>query len=177
MVAVHAYAAPEDKVYSAPGLAFMVMLAGLTTSLHFVVLTVRDRLEATGETWVPLVTGFEWPSVVYALDILAWDWFFALAILCAAPVFNGNRLEHALRILMVVCGLLSLAGLLGVPLGNMLVRDIGIVGYAVLTPVVLLLLGIVFGRAEPERHPDTVAAPAASDGRITLHRLRQPTRP
>jgi hypothetical protein len=176
MVAVHAYAAPEDKVYSALGLAFMVVVAGLTTSLHFVVLTVRDRLEETGESWVPLVTGFKWPSVVYALDILAWDWFFALAILCAAPVFKANRLERALRALMVVCGVLSLAGLLGVPLENIVVRDIGIVGYAVLTPIVFLMLGIVFGRAQADSRTAPFVAPTARDEHVPTRRL-QPTRP
>jgi hypothetical protein len=177
MVAVHAYAAPEDKVYGALGLAFMVVLAGLTTSLHFVVLTVSDRLEETGESWTPLVTGFEWPSVVYALDILAWDWFFALAIICAAPVFKANRLERQLRRLMVVCGVLSFAGLLGVPLENMVVRDIGVVGYAVLTPIVFLMLGVVFGRAHEDSRTTLVASPTARDGNTTANRLQQLTRP
>ncbi len=69
-------------------------------------------------------------------------------MLCAAPVFKGGRLELAVRILMIVSGLLSLAGLMGVPLADMQVRNIGIIGYAVVTPVVFLLLGIVFGRIQ-----------------------------
>ena len=146
MVVVHAYAAPEAKAYSLTALALMILLAGLTSGLHFVILTVGDALAATGAAWVPLATSFEWPSVVYALDILAWDWFFALSMLAAAPVFNAGRLETRLRALMIVSGILSFAGLIGVPLGDMQYRNIGIVGYAVVAPVVFLLLGMVFGR-------------------------------
>jgi len=86
--------------------------------------------------------------VVYTLDILAWDVFFALSMLFAAPVFKGGRLETTVRILMIISGVLSLAGLIGVPVANMQVRDIGIVGYAVVAPVAFLLLGMLFGRTQ-----------------------------
>ena len=49
---------------------------------------------------------------------------------------------------MIVSGILSLAGLIGVPLANMQIRDIGIIGYALVAPVVFLLLGMVFGRTQ-----------------------------
>ena len=149
MVAVHAYAAAEVKVYSLTALIFMILMAGITSSVHFVILTVSRQLEASGLTWVPLLLSFRWPSVAYTLDILAWDWFFALAMLFAAPVFKVDRLEKAVRLLMIVSGGLSLAGLIGVPLADMQVRNIGIIGYAVVTIVVFLLLGIVFGRTRP----------------------------
>jgi len=148
MVAVHAYASPEVKVYSLAALVFMILLAGITSSVHFVILTVSHQIEATGLTWVPLFLSFKWPSVVYALDILAWDWFFALSMLFAAPVFKGGRLETAVRVLMIISGVLSLAGLIGVPLGDMQVRNIGIIGYALVAIVVFLLLGIVFDRTQ-----------------------------
>lgn len=152
MVAVHAYARPAAKVYSLAALVFMIVLATITTSVHFVGLTVGPRLEATGLSWVPLVISFEWPSIVYALDILAWDWFFALSLLFAVPVFKGgSRLERWVWILLLVSGILSLAGLIGVPLSDMQVRNIGIIGYAVVAPVAFLLIGIVFGRTQPQR--------------------------
>lgn len=148
MVAVHAYAAPEVKIYSLTALGFMLLLAGLTSSVHFVILTVGHQIEATGLTWVPLFLSWKWPSVAYTLDILAWDWFFALSMLFAAPIFKEGRLEITVRILMIVSGILSLGGLIGVPLANMQVRDIGIIGYGVVAPVMFLLLGIVFGRTQ-----------------------------
>ncbi|MBA3921237.1 MAG: hypothetical protein H0X31_05815 [Nostocaceae cyanobacterium] len=149
MVAVHAYAPPDTKVYSLTALIFTILMGGITSSVHFVILTVSHQIEVTGLTWVPLFLSFKWPSVAYTLDILAWDWFFALSMLCAAPVFRGGRLEKTVQMLMIVSGVLSLAGLIGVPLANMQVRNIGIIGYGVVAPVVFLLLGIVFGRTQP----------------------------
>ena len=144
MAALYAYAAPRDRVYALMALACMTILAGLTSCVHIVILTVGDRIAATPGG--PLLVSFTWPSVVYALDILAWDWFFALAMLCAVPVFTPSGLERRLRALMIVCGVLSLAGLIGVPLGDMAIRNFGILGYGLLAPVVFFLLGVVLGR-------------------------------
>lgn len=146
MIAVHAYASPETKVYSLTALAFMIIMAGITCTVHFVILTVSRQIEAAGFPWVSLLFSFKWPSVAYTMDILAWDIFFALSMLFAAPVFKKGRLEKTVRILMIVSGVLSLAGLIGVPLANMNVRNIGVLGYAGVSVVVFLLLGIVFGR-------------------------------
>ncbi|MFB3766465.1 MAG: hypothetical protein ACE14P_14620 [Methanotrichaceae archaeon] len=148
MIAVHAYAPPEVKAYSFTALIFMIFLAGITSSVHFVILTVGHQVEATGLPWVPLFLSFKWPSVVYALDILAWDWFFALSMLFAAPVFKAGRLESTMRTLMIISGFLSLAGLIGVPLADMQIRNIGIIGYGVMAPIVFLLLGIILGRTQ-----------------------------
>ena len=146
MVAVHAYAPADVKVYSFMALVFMILLAGISSSVHFVILTVSRQMEAAGLIEAPLFFSFKWPSVAYTLDILAWDWFFALSMLFAAPVFKAGRLEITVRFLMIVSGVLSLAGLIGVPLSDMQVRNIGIIGYSVVAPIVFLLLGIVFGR-------------------------------
>jgi len=154
MVAIHGYARSEVRVYGLLALVFMTVLAAITTGVHFVILTVGPRFEATGLEWVPLVVSFTWPSMLYALDILAWDWFFALSLLSAALVFTGGGLERAVRILLIVSGVLSLAGLVGVPLADMQVRNVGVVGYAVVAPVAFLLIGILFGRARTS--PSTV---------------------
>jgi len=147
-VAIHAYANPNAKAYSLVALAFMTILAAITTSVHFVILAVGPQLEATGQSWVPLVVSFRWPSILYALDIVAWDWFFVLALLFAAPAFTGGKLERAVRRLLVAAGVLSLAGLIGVPLGDMQVRNIGILGYAVVSPIAFLLMSITFNRSQ-----------------------------
>jgi hypothetical protein len=150
MVAVHAYAPPEAKGYSLTALAFMAIMAGITCSVHFTILTVSRRTEAAGFPWSSLFFSFKWPSVAYAIDVLAWDFFFALSMLFAAPVFKIGRLEKTVRFFMVVSGVLSLVGLFGVPILDRtpIVRNIGIVGYAGFSLVVFSLLGIVFGRSK-----------------------------
>ncbi|MFN2371195.1 MAG: hypothetical protein ABR506_08585 [Candidatus Krumholzibacteriia bacterium] len=102
-----------------------------------------------GEPWQPLVLSFRWPSVVYALDILAWDVFFPLAMLLAAPVFAGGGFVGWIRRLMVTSGLLALAGLAGVVTGNMQLRNVGIVGYVGVFVVVAGLLAVLFKRTDP----------------------------
>jgi hypothetical protein len=90
MVGVHAYAPPNAKVYSLTALIFTILMAGITSSVHFVILTVIRQLEANSVSWL---LSFKWPSVAYTLDILAWDWFFALSMLFAAPVFRVGYLK------------------------------------------------------------------------------------
>jgi hypothetical protein len=62
----------------------------------------------------------------------------------AAPVFFGSRAHTWISRGLVIGGILCLGGLLGVVFGNMNVRDIGIVGYAVVLPVVILRIGRLF---------------------------------
>lgn len=130
----------------------MILLAGITSSVHFAILTIGREIEAAGFQQASLLLSFKWPSVAYTLDILAWDLFFSLSMIFAAPAFKTGRLEKTLRISMIVDGVLSLVGLFGVPfLGQTpVIRNIGIVGYAGVSIVVFLLLGIVFGRSKKE---------------------------
>ena len=149
MVTVHAWAPMHAKTLSLTSLVFMGMLAGLTCSVHFVTLTLSRQPEFAGQPWLPMVLSFNWPSVVYALDILGWDVFFALSMLFAAPVFWGSRLAAWIRVLMTASGVLALAGLSGVVVGDMQLRNIGIVGYVGVFLVVTALLGVLFYRATP----------------------------
>jgi hypothetical protein len=149
MVAVHAWAPSHAKALSLTSVVFMALLAGVTCSLHFVILTVSRQPAFAGQSWLPLFLSFKWPSVAYALDILAWDVFFALSMLFAAPVFSGTRLAASIRVLMIASGVLALAGLSGVAAGDMQLRNIGIAGYLVLFLVVAWLLGVLFYRTRP----------------------------
>jgi hypothetical protein len=150
MVAVHAWAPMHAKALSLSAVVFMGLLAVVTCIVHFCVLTLSRQPEFAGQSWLPLVLSFTWPSVVYALDILAWDVFFALSMLFAAPVFGGSRLAAWTRVLMISSGVLSLAGLSGVVAGDMQLRNIGIVGYVGVFLVVAALLAILFYRTTPQ---------------------------
>jgi len=150
MVAVHAWAPMDVKALSLTSVVFMGLLAGVTCSLHFCVLTLSRQPEFTEQSWLPLVLSFEWPSVVYALDILGWDVFFPLSMLFAALVFQGSRLAAWIRVLMIASGVLSLAGLSGVVAGDMQLRNIGIVGYVGVFLVVVALLAVLFYRTIPQ---------------------------
>ena len=150
MVAVHAWAPMNAKALSLTSLVFMGLLAGVTCIVHFCVLTLSRQPEFTEQPWLPLVLSFEWPSVVYALDILGWDVFFPLSMLFAALVFQGSRLAAWIRVLMIASGVLSLAGLSGVVAGDMQLRNIGIIGYVGVFLVVAALLAVLFYRTTPQ---------------------------
>jgi hypothetical protein len=65
---------------------------------------------------------WEWPSLLYALDIIAWDLFRGLALLFAAPVFSGGRLQAGIRVGLIIGGLLCLARLAGPAIGFIALR-------------------------------------------------------
>jgi ABC-type transport system involved in cytochrome c biogenesis permease component len=93
-----------------------------------------------------LVLSFMWPSVVYALDILAWDFFFPLAALFASLAVHGSGLARLARALLLGSAALAFIGLAGVPLANMNLWNIGIIGYVVLFPIAAVLLAFMFRR-------------------------------
>ena len=141
MAAIHDWVGPEGKTTSLVALVFTSLLAGLTCSVHFVILAVGGPLHVT----------FAWPSIPYALDILAWDGFFGIAMLFAAAAFHGDRLRVAIRVLATLSGTLALAGFVGVATGELQLRMIGVVGYAVVYPVVIALVAVVLRRrASPD---------------------------
>jgi hypothetical protein len=148
MVAVHGWSPAPSRVFSLTAICFMVMLALVTCSVHFVIVTLSRQPGFVDNPALDRLIAFQWPSVVYALDILGWDVFFALAMLFAAPVFVGGGLRAAIRIATRTSAVLALAGLGGVALGNMTVRDIGIAGYLGVFMIVDALLLVLFLRTE-----------------------------
>lgn len=144
VVCIHYYISRADRrLYSIAAVLFMSMMAAITSSVHFVILIIGSGDRAAQWPGYASLLAFRWPSLVYVLDILAWDWFYALAMLLAAAAMPRSRGARILRWLMVAGGLLALVGLCGVPTGNMQVRNTGIIGYAVVGPVIFLRAGIL----------------------------------
>ena len=131
------------RTMGAAALAFMAMSAALTSVVHFSILTLSRTPAFAG---MDDVFGFRWPSVVYALDILAWDIFFALSVLCAGASIEGRGIAAAARWLLIASGVLSLAGLAGAVTGDMRLRNIGIVGYVGVFLPACIALAMLFRR-------------------------------
>jgi hypothetical protein len=145
-VALHGRALPEHKSLAVVGVVFLSMCATITSAVHFAILTLGHHPAFAAEPWSPLIFSFQWPSLAYSLDILAWDVFFPLGSLFAAATVQGSGLARLVRALLVVSAVLALVGLLGVPLANMQVRNVGIIGYAVFFPTASALLAVLFQR-------------------------------
>lgn len=150
--AVHACAPPARQAVTQMAVVFGALMAGITCSLHAVILVARRMPEPASSQLADLLA-FRWPSPAYALDILAWDVFFALAVLFAAPAFPGGGLAGWIRRLLALSGALALAGLGGVVAGSMQWRNIGIVGYVPVFTAAAVLLWVYFRRVAPGSNP------------------------
>ncbi|MDX8355118.1 hypothetical protein [Cognatiyoonia sp. IB215182] len=143
MVAILTICPASRKPQAIAALVFMAMMGTITMSVHFAILILQPNPAFAD---MSRVLTFTWPSVVYVLDILAWDIFFALGVILAAGTFDTGPLAFWIRLLLWTSGLLALAGLAGVPTGDMQLRNIGIVGYAVVFPIATALIGVYFHR-------------------------------
>jgi hypothetical protein len=145
-VALHAGARPDRKSLALASVVFMGMCAVVTCAVHFAILTLGRRAAFAGEPRARQAFSFEWPSIAYALDILAWDIFFPVAALFAATAVQGTGLAKGVRGLLFGSAVLAFSGLAGAALDSMQIRNIGILGYAVLFPVAAGAMAILLLR-------------------------------
>uniref|UniRef100_A0A832MK56 DUF4386 domain-containing protein n=1 Tax=Eiseniibacteriota bacterium TaxID=2212470 RepID=A0A832MK56_UNCEI len=147
MASVQDPSSPERSAFGHCALAFATLCAGVTGTIHFVELTAARQLGGGG---------IAWPSRVYAAELMAWDVFLGLALLFAAPLFFRDGLERQVRGALLLCGVLCIVGAVGPAVGNMRLQLVGVFGYAVVLPVVCVLLARVFSRRilaqRTERH-------------------------
>ena len=139
MVALHQWVPQERRALSLSAVVFMAMCAVVTCMVHFAILTLSRLPTFADPSIARAVFAFQWPSVAYALDILAWDFFFPIAALLSGASLGGGG-EKTVRWLFVASGLLALVGLVGVPLADMQLRNIGIIGYVLVFPLAAVLM-------------------------------------
>ena len=144
MAAIHAHASVDRKAYGVIALAFTIAFATITSAVHFIELTALRQMGTAGIVW---------PSAIYAAELLAWDLFLGLGLLFAAPLFRDEAGERPVRRGLIIGGVLCVAGTAGPAVGNMRLQLIGVVGYAVVLPVVSLLLARGF-RSGFRRSPE-----------------------
>lgn len=133
-VGIKSLALPENRAVAILAIVFMSICVAITSVVHFAILTLSHFPAFQDASWHSLVFGFQWPSLAYALDILAWDVFFPLSAACTALSLRGVPDFTRERGLFMIASVLSFAGLVGVPLANMELRNIGIIGYVVFYP-------------------------------------------
>jgi hypothetical protein len=160
MIALHSWAPARSRAFTLAAAGWMLLLAGVTMTVHLVELTFVRRINPAEVPGFDRLLDFQWPSLLYAADIAAWDLFLGLALLFAAAAFTGVRYRWARRGLLT-SGALCLLGLVG-PVFNVLAwRGIGIFGYAVVFPVTCLALSRAFASTETAPAPPTAQIPDA----------------
>jgi len=149
MLAIHHCAPQHAKPYTQVALGWMVAAASFTTVVHFVELTVARHIDPATFPGYARIFDFEWPSTFYAIDIVAWDVFFGLALLFAVPAFAHRSDAALIRRGLIASGSLCLIGLIG-PLTNALAwRTIGIVGYTIVFGLTCVPLSRGFKEGAP----------------------------
>ena len=150
--ALHACSPPGTRLVSQVAVGFMLLMAGLTMTVHLVELTVARRLDPASVPGFRELFSYEWPSLLYAVDIAAWDLLLGVALLCAALVFVGGPFATVGRGL-AVSGVMCLVGLVGPAIGILAWRAIGIAGYAVVFPLTCVALARAFSASPPTDRP------------------------
>ena len=125
IAAIHQCAPPEARAASLMALVWMAVMAGLTMTVHFVQLTVGRQVGPAAMADFRYVFGWEWPSLLYAVELAAWHLFFGLSLLFAAVVFRGGG-AAAVRFGLILAGVLCLIGLAGPAIGDLNWRMIGV---------------------------------------------------
>jgi hypothetical protein len=146
VLAIHACAPTRAKSFTQVALGWMLAAAAFTTTVHIVELSVARHVSPASFPGYRFIFDFQWPSLLYAVDVVAWDVFFGLALLFAVPAFRRGS-DTAVRLGLIASGSLCLLGLIG-PLTNAIAwRAIGIFGYTLVFAATCIPLARAFRSA------------------------------
>ncbi len=109
----------EKKLFSRASLALIIIFAALTSINRYVGLTVvRQSIAAGNLNGLQWFLPYNWPSVMLALEFLAWGLFLGLACLCLAPAFTNGKLEYSIFWTLIITGIFSLLAIVGQLIGS-----------------------------------------------------------
>jgi hypothetical protein len=120
----------EKKVFGLTSLIMIAIFSALTSINRFVALTVVKQSLASGNTnGLQWFLPYQWPSVMLALEILAWGGFFGLACLSLAPIFSNGKLERTIFWTLLITGVLSLCAFFGQIINSTLLSFAGLIAW------------------------------------------------
>lgn len=130
-----------EKVLSLISLAFVVAFSALASVNRYVAISVVRQSIASGTTdGLQWFLPYGWPSVMSAIEMLAWGVFLGFACIALAPMFRGTPLENALSWSLIVTGFLCLLAALGQVVNVGFLKTLGVVAWGPGLVVVLFLL-------------------------------------
>jgi hypothetical protein len=143
--------AGRGGVLGTVGLCFAVLFAAVVCINRFVQLTVVEQAAAGADTpdlarFLPYSTG----SVMFAMEMLGWGFFIALAAIFVAPLFSRGRLQLAIRSTLIAFGVLSLTSVIGFASQTPLTA-VGFVAWGPLLLALAVMLAVFFRRARVPR--------------------------
>ena len=143
MVSIHQFVRDERKIWSLTGLSFAIVNAVLVCIAYYVQFGVAIPHMIRGQTEDIAVLIFEHGSFLFAIDVLG-DGFQSLATLFVAFAFTDETLQHWIRYLFIVNGILVFPILLQIYWPEL----VYIAGLWTITFVVpVILLAVLFKKA------------------------------
>ncbi len=146
MVCVHSYAPNAKKLWSQVGLAFAIVYATMACVNYIVQLTVvrLSILNRETDSLAMFVMGNS-HSIFWAL--MADYVFMNLAMLFAAPVFEGGKLERWIRWLFLANGASAVITVFGIVMDSPMIFLLGsLVPWCVIFSAATILLAVLFKR-------------------------------
>jgi hypothetical protein len=128
MAELHKASGEGKTTQSLMALILSSCMACITIMNHFLYMTVLNQIFGINDipSWL-LLDG--WPSVSKGLECVSWGFLLGLAMLFAADALAGQG-SRGIAWTMRGFGILTLAGLIGPILGNMLWYNLSTVGYS-----------------------------------------------
>jgi hypothetical protein len=155
-------AAPAaKKPLALTSFAMVAALAVLTSINRYVALTVVHQGLSAGSTpGLQWFLPYTWPSVMLAIEILAWGLFLGLACLSLAPVIRAGRFGRALFWVLVATGVLSLCAAVARIVNSLALSVAGLAGWGPGLTTAAILLTLWF-RGAPSGPVTDSRSPAA----------------
>ncbi len=138
---LHNVASLEKKIYTQTSLALIVIFATLTSINRYVAMTVVRQSMTMGITdGLSWFMPYGWPSIMAAIEVLAWGGFLGSAFLFLAPVFHEGKLELAISWTLIVSGIFSLIAVFGQVVNSAVLNMLGIIAWG---PGLLILFSLL----------------------------------
>jgi len=144
-VILHNVSTPDKKIFTQTSLELIVIFATLTSINRYVAMTVVHQSIAMGITdGLNWFMPYGWPSIMAAMEVLAWGFFLGLAFLFLAPVFRKGKLELAIFWTLIISGVFSLIAVLGQIMNSVVLNMLGIIAWGPGLIVLFVLLAFWF---------------------------------
>ena len=142
---LHSVSSPGKKVFTQTSLALIVIFGTLTSINRYIALTVVPQSQEMGITnGLNWFMPYGWPSIMAAMEVLAWGFFLGLAFLFLAPVFRKRKLEIAIFWTLVISGIFSLIAVLGQIMNSVVLNMLGIIAWGPGLIILFVLLASWF---------------------------------
>lgn len=136
---------PDKKIFTQTSLALIVIFATLTSINRYIAMTVVRQSIALGiRDGLNWFMPYGWPSVMAAMEILAWGFFLGLAFIFLSFAFRIGRLERAIFWTLLLSGIFSLIAVLGQIVNSTVLNMLGIIAWGPGLILLFLLLASWF---------------------------------